>query len=98
MNRNPYLNEPRSPIYMPPPLLLRKHGDPEKVGHGSGMPQSRSEPTLHGMDDQQGTKPAEYRIPTHLPPRSPRRRRSNPTSEAASTSRGRPVNRPNSPG
>jgi hypothetical protein len=97
MNRNPYLNEPRSPIYMPPPLLLRRNGDPEKVDHGSGMPQSRSEPTLHGMDGQQETKPAEYRIPTHLSPRSPTRSRSNPSSEAASTSRGRSVNRPNSP-
>ena len=98
MNRNPYLNEPRSPIYMPPPLLLRKHGDPEKVDHGSDMPQSRSEPTLHGMNGQQETKPAEYRIPIHHSPRSPTRSRSNPSSEAASTSRGRPVNRPNSPG
>jgi hypothetical protein len=91
MNRNPYLIEPRSPIYMPPPLPPGRKGDPEKVDHGSGMPQSRSEPMLHGMDGQQETKLAECRIPTQT------RSRSNPSSEAASTSRGRLVNRPNSP-
>jgi hypothetical protein len=97
MNRCPCINEPRSPIYIPPPLRLCRYGDPEKNDHGSGMPQSRSEPTLHGMDGQQETKPAECRIPIHLSPRSPTRSRSNPSSEAASTSRGRAVNRPNSP-
>ena len=96
-NGNPYISEPQGPVCMPPPLSLRGNGDPEKVDRGSGMPQSRSEPTLHSMDGQQKTKPAEYRIPIHLLPRSPTRSRSNPSSEAASMSRGRAVNRPNSP-
>jgi hypothetical protein len=96
-NGNPYINGPQSPVRMPPPLSLRGNGDPEKVDRGSGMPQSRSEPTLHSVDGQQETKPAEYRIPIHLLPRSPTRSRSNPSSEAANVSRGRAVNRPNSP-
>jgi hypothetical protein len=96
-NGNPYRNEPQGPVCMPPPLSLRGIGDPEKVDRGSGMPQSRSEPTLHSMDGQQETKPAEYRNPIHLLPRSPTRSRSNPSSEAARLSRGRAVNRPNSP-
>lgn len=96
-NGNPYRNEPQDPVCMPPPSSLRGIGDPEKVDRGSGVPQSRSEPTLHSMDGQQEAKPAAYRNPIHLLPRSPTRSRSNPSSEAAGMSRGRAVNRPNSP-
>jgi hypothetical protein len=96
-NGNPYINGPQGPVCMPPPLSLHGNGDPEKVDRGGGMPQSRSEPTLHSMDGQQETKAAEYRVPIHLLPRSPTRSRSNPSSEAASMSRGRAVYRPNSP-
>jgi hypothetical protein len=96
MNENPYINEPRSFICIPPPLSFYRSGDPEKVDRSRGMPQSRSAPTLYGLDGQQEAQPAEYRTPIPLSPQSPTRSRSNASSEAASVSRGRAANKPNS--
>ena len=84
-------------MFMPPPLSLPKNRDPEKTDHAGGMPQSRSEPTLYGLDGQQETKPAERDLPTHSSPTSPTRSQSSASRGAASGSRGRPVNRSKSP-
>jgi hypothetical protein len=97
MNANPYMNEPRSPIYIPPPLSLRGNRDPAKTDHGRGMSQSHSEPTLHGLDGQQETNSANYHIPIHLSQRSPTKNQTNSSGEASSGSRGRPIHRPSSP-
>lgn len=89
MNANPYLNEPRSPMYMPPPLSLHKIGDPAKTHHhGRGIAQSHSEPTLYGLDGQH-----EPHTTQHPPTPSP----GPPSGEVASSSRGRTVHRPSSP-
>lgn len=97
MDANPYMNEPSSPIYMPPPLTLRGNQDLAKIDHGRTMPQSRSEPTLHGLDGEPDTKPAKYQMPAHVSQRSPITVPANSPSEAVTSPRGRPVNRPSSP-
>ena len=82
---------------MPPPLSLRGNRDPAKTDSSRVVPQSRSEPTLHGLDGQQETKPAECQIPTRLSPQSLTRSQSNSSHGAVSVSRGRAVHRPSSP-
>jgi hypothetical protein len=97
MNANPYMNGPPSPIYIPPPLSLRGNRDPAKADHRRGMPQSHSEPALHGLDGQQDAKTVKYHIPVHISQRSPAQSPSNSSGETAGGSRGRSVHRPSSP-
>jgi hypothetical protein len=82
---------------MPPPLSLRGNRDPAKSDCGRGLPQSHSEPTLHGLDGKQDAKTAKYHIPIHISQRPPAQSPSTSSGEAASGSRGRSVHRPGSP-
>lgn len=91
------MNEPRSPIRIPPPLSLRGNRDPAKTDHGRGMSQSRSEPALHNLDKQQDAGTAKCHIPMNFSHRSPALSSSTSSSEAACGSRGRSVHRPGSP-
>ena len=84
-------------MFVPPPLSLPKNRDPAKTNHVRSMPQSRSEPTLYGLDGRQEINPAKHHLPTHSSPTSPTRSQSSASSGAAGGSRGRPVNRSNSP-
>ncbi len=61
------------------------------------MPQSRSEPSLHGFDGQQETKTAQYYIPVHLSKASSSKVRPQDPDGDPRTPRGRSVHRPGSP-
>ena len=61
------------------------------------MPQSRSEPSLHGFDGQYEAKTAEYYIPIHLSKASSSGDRAPESDDDPGTSRGRSVHRPGSP-
>jgi hypothetical protein len=97
MNTNPYTGECRSPICMPLPSPVSRTQDPAKTTHGRSMPQSYSEPTLHGLDGQEGAKSGNYHVPIQLSQRSTAQSPSSSSGAASQGPRGRSVRRPSSP-
>lgn len=84
-------------MYMPPPLSLNRNQDPAKANEGRGLPQSHSEPTLQGFDEQQETRAAQYHVPAYLSLGSTSRSKVRDADDAGNGTRGRSVQRPDAP-
>lgn len=91
------MGEPQSPMYLPPPLSVSRTRDPAKTTHGRSMPQSYSEPTLHGLGGQEDAKSGKCHVPIHLSHRSTAQSPSSSSGGASQEPRGRLVHRPSSP-
>jgi hypothetical protein len=97
MNSNPYVGELQSPICIPPPLSVSRTRDPAKTAYGRSMPQSHSEPTLHGLEGKDDATLGTFHVPTQHSQRSIVHRPCNFSAGAHQGHRGRSVHRPSSP-